>query len=662
MKKSYLTYIFIFCSLVSFSQEICTNGIDDDGDGLIDLNDTDCACQAQTTAINSLIPNPSFEQIDYCPTSFSQLNAATSWIQASWPTTDYFNTCGYGAGFTVPYPNGNGMVGAIFAIGWQEYLGACLSSPMLAGTNYMLKFNIYGSRGMYDTTFHFYPPIYSPIDITLYGSANCSSLPVNTLGCPSLANPNWIILGTAHYTPVNTWGVLTIDFTPPVNINTVILGSPCNLPPDYIQQFNPQNTFFPYFLFDNLLLNKTQYFNEITISTTGNFCSNNVVLNSTLTDPASAIFYTYQWYSNGIAISGATNSTLSILTYNPSVSYTVRITDGTSCLISNSLTLNNIVPSKPLVTSPITYCQNDVATALNAIGSNLLWYTSETGGIGNTSAPIPSTATTGTYNFYVSQTCGLESPREAIIVTINPFIQPDFEPIASICYASVPPILELTSPNGIAGTWTPSTINSTVSSSYVFHPNTTACAFDQTINVNIVPPIEFTLNGGCDKGNYIINMIPTTTLDFNTISFQWFDYKSNPIGLNQQFIDITSVVNSTIEEEDFPLTYGLTITDSYGCETSKTHLIEKVYCKIPKGISPNNDNENDFFDLRGLNVTHLEIYNRYGVKVYSKDNYTIEWKGQTNSGKDLPDGTYYYYVSFNNDTPKTGWVYINREY
>lgn len=56
-----------------------------------------------------------------CPTSFSQVNCATSWIQASSATSDYLNTCGYvfpaciAAGL-VPFPNGNGILGCIFLL------------------------------------------------------------------------------------------------------------------------------------------------------------------------------------------------------------------------------------------------------------------------------------------------------------------------------------------------------------------------------------------------------------------------------------------------------------------------------------------------------------------------------------------------------------------
>jgi flagellar hook assembly protein FlgD len=47
--------------------------------------------------------------------------------------------------------------------------------------------------------------------------------------------------------------------------------------------------------------------------------------------------------------------------------------------------------------------------------------------------------------------------------------------------------------------------------------------------------------------------------------------------------------------------------------------------------------------------------------VYSKVNYEDEWFGQSNSGNELPDGTYYYVINFADAASKTGWIYINRE-
>jgi len=72
----------------------------------------------------------------------------------------------------------------------------------------------------------------------------------------------------------------------------------------------------------------------------------------------------------------------------------------------------------------IEYCQGDAAIALSAspsAGNSLYWYTQSAGGVGTTTAPIPSTVAPGTYNFFVSEynAAGDESPRTEITVTVN---------------------------------------------------------------------------------------------------------------------------------------------------------------------------------------------------------------------------------------------------
>jgi gliding motility-associated-like protein len=84
-------------------------------------------------------------------------------------------------------------------------------------------------------------------------------------------------------------------------------------------------------------------------------------------------------------------------------------------------------------------------------------------------------------------------------------------------------------------------------------------------------------------------------------------------------------------------------------------------CSIPKGISPNNDNKNNEFDLAFLEVSKLVIYNRYGLEVYSLSNYTTQWHGQDSAGHELPSGVYYYMVQPSNGAARAGWVYLNRE-
>ena len=107
-------------------------------------------------------------------------------------------------------------------------------------------------------------------------------------------------------------------------------------------------------------------------------------------------------------------------------------------------------------------------------------------------------------------------------------------------------------------------------------------------------------------------------------------------------------------------TYEVRVTVN-SCTTIEFVTVDRLPCVIPKGVSPNNDGLNDTWNLSGLNAEKVQIFNRYGVEVYSKSNYTNEWEGKTNSGNELPDGTYYYVVSLPGGALKTGWVYINRQ-
>lgn len=97
------------------------------------------------------------------------------------------------------------------------------------------------------------------------------------------------------------------------------------------------------------------------------------------------------------------------------------------------------------------------------------------------------------------------------------------------------------------------------------------------------------------------------------------------------------------------------------CNSESSFVVTIESCTIPKGISPNGDGQNDNFDLTTFGVKQLEIFNRYGIKVYSRTDYTNQWFGQTDKGDELPDGTYYYVINLSTGENQTGWIYINRE-
>ncbi|MGF1554989.1 gliding motility-associated C-terminal domain-containing protein [Paucihalobacter sp.] len=91
--------------------------------------------------------------------------------------------------------------------------------------------------------------------------------------------------------------------------------------------------------------------------------------------------------------------------------------------------------------------------------------------------------------------------------------------------------------------------------------------------------------------------------------------------------------------------------------------------EISKAVTPNNDLINDFFTVTGIEdcgfVVEVEIFNRWGAKIFESKNYQNNWGGETskssvgNAGK-VPTGTYYYIVKLRNSglRPFTGPIYV----
>ena len=87
---------------------------------------------------------------------------------------------------------------------------------------------------------------------------------------------------------------------------------------------------------------------------------------------------------------------------------------------------------------------------------------------------------------------------------------------------------------------------------------------------------------------------------------------------------------------------------------------------IPQGFSPNNDGINDRFVIENTGFKHLsiEIFNRWGNRVYRSTNYKNDWDGKCNEGisigQDLPVGTYFYIVRLDGQDKYVGYITLNR--
>ncbi|PWK18912.1 T9SS type B sorting domain-containing protein, partial [Xanthomarina spongicola] len=108
--------------------------------------------------------------------------------------------------------------------------------------------------------------------------------------------------------------------------------------------------------------------------------------------------------------------------------------------------------------------------------------------------------------------------------------------------------------------------------------------------------------------------------------------------------------------------YTIEYTTSGPCPVTSDETFLTETCVIPQVITPNGDGSNDSFDLSGFDVNSLEIFNRNGIKVYSRTNgYQNEFLGISDKGDELPTGTYFYVMKYRGDEVRSDWVYINRE-
>ena len=318
--KSLGAFVFLIISFViqSSAQEICTNGIDDDNDGLIDLNDSiNCSCSSLSTVL-SIIPNPTFEQHSCLPTFYSNLNCSSGWEQPTMATPDYFYNAsgGFWSPFIpMPLPQGGSGIGGFIinkhpgianpadSAVYNEYIGVCVLTPMLAGTQYSLQLDIAGTS--INTFFELTAgAFYGPVDITLFGSATCPTWPIlpNSTDCPT-SLPEWTELGHISYSADETWQTISITFTPSTNIQSIIIGGPCNVPQDFMVSLTGNDP-WAYFFIDNLQLSEVHTSPQINLS--GTACDNNLILNG----PSESDTQFSQWYENGIALPNETSHAL----------------------------------------------------------------------------------------------------------------------------------------------------------------------------------------------------------------------------------------------------------------------------------------------------------------------------------------------------------------
>lgn len=156
------------------------------------------------------------------------------------------------------------------------------------------------------------------------------------------------------------------------------------------------------------------------------------------------------------------------------------------------------------------------------------------------------------------------------------------------------------------------------------------------------------------------------------------EYINNPFPFFESYTDAVANVNAIINLPNYeaistPKTIYYRI-DNQHCYSIGEILLNTEICPptVYNIFTPNNDGHNDGFYIDGLRDIfknfNLEIYNRWGVLLWTGNNNTPDWNGYANTGllhsnTQLPVGTYYYVLYLNEpnyETPLVGWVYLNK--
>jgi gliding motility-associated-like protein len=148
--------------------------------------------------------------------------------------------------------------------------------------------------------------------------------------------------------------------------------------------------------------------------------------------------------------------------------------------------------------------------------------------------------------------------------------------------------------------------------------------------------------------------------------------------ITQGDVDSGSVVNQATVFGTTPS--GSEVSDLSGTVSGTDQptivIVESCIIEVFNAVTPNDDGLNDYLSIDGLDCypdNTLEIYNRWGVKVYDVQGYnntSVRFNGYSDgrvtikTSEELPNGTYYYILKYTdsnrNSNQKTGFLYLSK--
>lgn len=423
---------------------------------------------------------------------------------------------------------------------------------------------------------------------------------------------------------------------------------------------------------------------------------------------------TYKWRKgttvlvNSGNISGATSATLTInpvLISDTATDYSVEVIGTcTPSVVSNMVSVSLDIPAS-IIGQPNnqTVCEgSSVSFNVTAIGTGLTyrWYKGNIPLINSASIsgvttstliinPAAFSDTASNYNVVVGGSCLVDVTSTMLSLALNTAPVITVQPTNQVaCIGNDVTISVVVNGTGLNYQWRKGTallansgnISGVFTSTLII---TAALLSDSASNYNVV------ITGACapiitsGDVSVVVNALPIAlpisnspictedTIKLTTAFIAGATYNwDGPNGFT------ASTQNATITNATtfYNGVYNLVVTTN-GCASLPASVtIEVKDCPlsdffIPEGFSPNGDNYNDVFVIRGINKfpnNSINIYNRWGVKVYESTPYTSTWDGTTTlgvsiGGSALPVGTYFYTLDLGDGSKVIqGSIYLTR--
>ncbi|MDG2484667.1 MAG: T9SS type B sorting domain-containing protein [Flavobacteriaceae bacterium] len=265
---------------------------------------------------------------------------------------------------------------------------------------------------------------------------------------------------------------------------------------------------------------------------------------------------------------------------------------------------------------------------------------------GDSIAPLPTTSNngiTGTWNpatidntttdvYTFTPDAGVCVIPTTIEITVLQQITPTFL-IDDICIGESTAQLPVVSEENISGSWSPSTVNNLITTTYTFTPDPGQCANTTTETINVNPINTLSIATENTSAPFDSNQIIEVTVTGGSGNYEY--------QLDGGIWQNSPVFQNVIGCQE----HIVKVRDEEGCSNEPESVV--TILSYPKFFTPNGDGYNDFWNIECLkNRTGLiSIFDRFGKLLKQFKTTSSGWNGSYNNTL-MPTSDYWFMVRY----------------